>query len=49
MKELLEWEFGQEWQERWDGWNGGHGALADVRNETCMVAAKQAAIQIRSR
>jgi len=35
MNELLDWEFTPKWQERWTDWMkpGGHGALADVRNE----------------
>lgn len=35
MSELLDWEFTERWQERWTDWMkpGGHGALADVRNE----------------
>jgi len=36
MTELLDWEFTPKWEERWTDWMrpGGHGALADVRNET---------------
>jgi D-proline reductase (dithiol) PrdB len=36
MTELLDWEFTSKWQERWTDWMrpGGHGALADVRNES---------------
>lgn len=35
MTELLEWQFTPKWQERWAEWMhpGGHGAMADVRNE----------------
>lgn len=35
MTELNEWEFTERWQERWTDWMkpGGHGAMADVRNE----------------
>lgn len=35
MTALLEWEFTERWQERWTDWMkpGGHGAMADVRNE----------------
>ena len=35
MTELLDWEFTPKWQERWTDWMkpGGHGALADARNE----------------
>jgi D-proline reductase (dithiol) PrdB len=35
MTKLLDWEFTPQWQERWAEWMkpGGHGALADVRNE----------------
>jgi D-proline reductase (dithiol) PrdB len=35
LTKLLDWEFTDKWQQRWTDWMkpGGHGALADVRNE----------------
>ena len=35
MVKLIDWEFTEKWQDRWTDWMkpGGHGALADVRNE----------------
>jgi D-proline reductase (dithiol) PrdB len=35
MTELIDFEFTERWQEKWNDWMkpGGHGALADVRNE----------------
>lgn len=35
MTELIDWEFTPKWQQRWNEWMrpGGHGAIADVRNE----------------
>ena len=35
MSKLRDWEFSERWQERWADWMkpGGHGAMADVRNE----------------
>jgi len=36
MTTLDEWELTERWQERWADWMkpGGHGAMADVKNET---------------
>ena len=36
MTELLDWEFTEKWRQRWAEWMtpGGHGAIADVRNES---------------
>ena len=35
MTELCDWEFTPNWEQRWAEWikPGGHGSIADVRNE----------------